>query len=359
MKKITIKILGVAGIIGIGIMIFAFISSSENEIENISWETQKLGRSDISRSVLATGIIKPQVGAEVRIGSRASGTVTNLYVNIGDYVTQGQLLAELDDAELKAQYDKIKADLNNAEVSSKYAEIELQRMKSLKSKEFASQQALDNAQKLCDLAKSKVIQEEASLDYANIQLGYSRIHASISGVIGSVSTQKGETVSSTISSPTFVTIIDLDRLEIWAYVDETDIGRIEEGQKAIFTVDTYNDVEFTGKITAIYPQAEIQNNVVNYIVIIKFDSQEGKILRPEMTVSVNIFMETREDVLTVPAKAIIRENGKKYVYVLQNNQPVKREVEVGVQGRFKTEIIKGINENEILILNNVQKLSVR
>jgi len=354
-KKFTMKtktkVLTAIGIISISALIFAFISGEEETTENLNWQTQRVSLEDISTSVLATGIIKPQVGAEVRIGSRASGTVTDLYVNIGDYVNKGQLLAELDDAELIAQCNKSQAVLSNADMNLKYAEIDLQRMKNLMEKEFVSQQVLDDAQKAFELATVKTLQEKANLDFVNIQLGYSRIYASISGVIASVSTQKGETVSATYSSPTFVTIINLNRLEVWAYVDETDIGSIEVGQKTKFTVDTYSDTEFSGVVTTIYPQAEIQNNVVNYIVIIKIDIQEGKILRPEMTTSVNIYMQNRENVLTVPNKALKRDGNKDIVYVLQDNQAVEREVIVGVRGKYQSEIVDGINENEIVITN--------
>ncbi|MCK9422352.1 MAG: efflux RND transporter periplasmic adaptor subunit [Bacteroidales bacterium] len=334
-----------------GAMTLTFISCTDKTPEDVKWETQTVSRRDIGTSVMAKGIIKPKVGAEVRIGSRASGTVTNLYVNVGDYVTKGTLLAELDDAELKAQCEKSKANLYNAEVTLKYAEIELQRMKNLKLKEFISQQVLDDAQKASELANARVLQEKANLDFTNIQLGYTRIYASLSGVIGSVSTQKGETVSAIISTPTFVTIIDLDRLEVWAYVDETDIGRIEEGQPAKFTVDTYPETEFNGIVRTIYPQAEILNNVVNYIVIIEIDQHKGNILRPEMTASINIYMQTHGNVLSIPNKALKRDGNKNIIYILEHNQAVEREVIVGLRGKYQSEIINGIKENEVVIIN--------
>jgi len=334
-----------------GLITLTFISCTDKTPEDVKWETQTVTRSDIGSSVMAKGIIKPKVGAEVRIGSRASGTVTNLYVNIGDYVTKGTLLAELDDAELKAQCIKSQANLCNAEVNLKYAEIDFQRRKNLKEKEFISQQVLDDAQKAYELANARVLQEKANLDFANIQLSYTRIYASLSGVISSVSTQKGETVSAIISTPTFVTIIDLDRLEVWAYVDETDIGRIEEGQSAKFTVDTYPDTEFSGTVRTIYPQAEILNNVVNYIVLIEIDKNKSKILRPEMTTSINIFMQTHGNVLSIPNKALKRNGNKNVVYVLEHNQAVEREVIVGLRGKYQSEIINGIKENEVVVMN--------
>jgi len=106
--------------------------------------------------------------------------------------------------------------------------------------------------------------------------------------VASVATQEGETVSASFATPTFVTLIDLNRLEVWAYVDETDIGRIELGQRATFTVDTYGDASFAGTVTAIYPKAEIRDNVVNYIAVVRFEPQPGRTLRPDMTAFVRI-----------------------------------------------------------------------
>lgn len=349
--KASIKIVITIGIMGIAAILYSFILSPKKPSDEVKWETSKVLRKDINTEVLATGIIKPQVGAEVRIGSRASGTVTDLYVKIGDFVEKGDLLAKLDDAELIAKCKQAKANLNNSKVNLKYTEIELERIKNLRKKDFVSQQLVDDALKAYEMAKAKVEQDKANLEYVEIQLGYSHIHASISGVVGLVSTQKGETVSATLSSPTFVTIIDLNQLEVWAYVDETDIGRIKEDQKAVFTVDTYRETEFNGIVTAIYPQPEIQNNVVNYIVVINIKPQEGKILRPEMTTSVKVSTHNSNNAIAIPNKAL-KKAGRKYsVYVLSNNQAIKREVNVGLRGKFYTEIKEGLKENELVILN--------
>ena len=163
------------------------------------------------------------------------------------------------------------------------------------------------------------------------------------------------TTHSTGIGSVFVTIIDLDRLEVWAYVDETDIGRIQEGQKATFTVDTYNDTDFEGEVTAIYPKADIQDNVVNYVTTVKITDSKGKILRPEMTTTVSIFLETRQNVHTVPSSAIRREQGRKFVYVFQKNQPVQRWVKTGWKDGNYTEIVDGLVEGELVILVDINK----
>ena len=346
---------GFSGIVAIGLAIGMVVglSCKSNQKNASSWQTAVVARQDIGSTVLATGIIKPKVGAEVRVGSRVSGILKNLYANIGDVVKKGQLLAELDPTEYRAKYNQVAAALENARVNLDYARLDLERQQSLLKKNIVSQNLFDIAENAQQVAAAQFNQAEANLEYARIQLEFTKIRAPISGVVASVATQEGETVAASFSAPTFVNIIDLNRLEVWAYVDETDIGRIKQGQKATFTVDTYTDTDFEGKVTAIYPKAEIQDNVVNYITTIVITDNKGKILRPEMTATVNLFLETRQNVLAVPNGAIRRDKGRKFVYVLQQNQPAQRWIKTGWRNVSFTEIFDGLDEGERVILDDV------
>jgi macrolide-specific efflux system membrane fusion protein len=314
------------------------------------YQTAVVTRGDIGSSVLATGIIKPMVGAEVRVGSRVSGLVKNLHANVGDHVKKGQIIAELEPSELTAKYNQAYAAWQNASANFEYAKLDLERQKSLLIKNFISQNDLDLAEKSYEVNKALLEQAKANLEFARVQLDYTRISAPIAGIIASVSTQEGETVAASFSAPTFVTIIDLERLEVWAYVDETDIGRIKEGQIATFTVDTYPDTDFEGLITAIYPKAVIQDNVVNYVVTLKITNFKEKILRPEMTTNVTIRLETRKDVLMVPISAIKRERGERFVTVMEGTHLLPRKVKTGWSSNGSIEIISGLNVNEKIII---------
>lgn len=350
-------------IIGIGALIILLIIieysnglmfSDKNKTEK-KWELVKVIRRDLSTSVVATGAIKPMVGAKVRVGSRVSGVLKHLYVNIGDQVEKGQLLAELDPVEFQAQYNQTKAALEKTKADHKYSKLDLERKEELLQKKLTSQDEVDIAQNSFMVAQAQVKQAQANVEFAKIQLSYTRIYAPISGVVASVSTQVGETVAAAFSSPTFVTIIDLARLEVWAYVDETDIGRVKENQKAIFTVDTYPDIEFECVVKAIYPKAEIVDNVVNYITIMKIKDKKEKILRPEMTTIVNIFLDTHKNVLTLPNKAIRRETGQKIVYVNENGRPMQRIVKAGIRTKYYTEILEGLTESDMVIIGNANE----
>ncbi len=240
-------------------------------------------RRERATGVKATGVIKPMIGAEVRVGSRVSGVVRRLYVRIGDLVKAGAPLAELDDRDLLARRKETLAALELANANAEYARSDLRRKEDLHASALLAASELDVARRADAVAAQQVAQAQANLDYATAQLDYTRISAPIGGFVSSVATQEGETVAASFAAPTFVTLIDLDRL-----VDETDIGRIRTGQAARFTVDTYGDEEFTGRVAAIYPRPEIRDNVVDYVVVVRFDTPKDRTLRPEMTTTVRI-----------------------------------------------------------------------
>jgi macrolide-specific efflux system membrane fusion protein len=350
MKKKYIIIISIVLFVVIAVVLgISSFSGGENKESKI--ETALVTRRDIGSTVIATGIIKPMVGAEVKIGSRISGVVKKLKANIGDYVQAGQIMAELDDAELQAKLNQNLAALNKAKADFEYAKLNIERQKSLLQQNFISQQQVDIAETSFKVAEAQLKQAEANVDFAKVQLSYTKIFATTSGVIASVSTQEGETVSASLASPTFVSIIDLKRLEVNAYVDETDIGKIKVGQEASFTVDTYSDSDFRGKITAIYPKAVIQDNVVNYIVTIEITDFQNKILRPEMTTNVTLYLEMRKNVLTIPTSAIKRERGERFVTVIDGDKKVHRKVKIGWNSNGTTEIVSGLNEGEKVIIS--------
>jgi len=190
----------------------------------------------------------------------------------------------------------------------------------------------------------------ASLRNARVKLSYAVIRAPLSGVVGSVSTREGETVAAGLNAPTFVTIVDLQRLQLDAYVDEVDIGRIKVGQKGLFSVDAFPDREFHGRVTAIYPQAVIQDNVVTYDCIISIDTPYDGLLRPQMTANVTIMVENRENVLVLPVRAVKRRAGKSVVY--RTGERVKEVlVTTGWQDDALVEITSGLSAGEEVLLS--------
>jgi RND family efflux transporter MFP subunit len=197
-----------------------------------------------------------------------------------------------------------------------------------------------------------VEQARGALAYARTQLSYTRIVAPITGVIASVSTQEGEAISAGLQAPTFVTLVDLTRLQADAFIDETDIGKITPGQRATLTADAFPDREFTGTVSAILPKASIQQNVVYYDAVIALDPADG-LLRPDMSVNATIRVGERPSALVVPNQAIKREGGRKVVYVLDEAQTHRREVKTGWRDSGYTEVLSGLREGERVLLGAV------
>ena len=339
-------------------------TSGKKETQSTGPATAKVIRRDFSSSVLATGAVKSQVGSEVKVGARVSGKVVRLYANIGDAVKKGQIIAELEKDDLMAKVERNKADLAVAEARIadvqarlKLAETQLLRQKKLMVDDSTSQDAVDSAEKELmvnqaglNLAQRQVDSARAAIKESEATLGYATLTASISGVIASVSTQEGETVAAGLNAPVFVTIVDLKRLQVDAFVDEVDIGKIHKAQKAVFTVDAFPAREFEGKVVAIYPKAVIQENVVNYDVVIDITSPYEGFLKPDMTASVTIMLEARPNVLAVPAEAVKRERGKTMLYVLTAGQAEPRNVKTGWKDGPWIEIAGGVEEGETVFL---------
>jgi RND family efflux transporter MFP subunit len=317
--------------------------------------TELVGRRDLRATVLATGVVRPMVGAEVRVGSRVSGVLQRLYVTVGDRVREGQLLAQLDSTELTARLRQAEAALANAQAENNYAVEEYGRATDLREKGIIPDTEMSLMERQRDVTASQVAQAKANLEAAQIQLDYTKIYAPISGVVAEVTTQVGETVAASFAAPTFVTIINLDRLEVWAYVDETDIGRVEVGQRAVFTVDTYSGTDFTGTVTAIRPMAEIQDAVVNYVTVIDIVERHGRILRPEMTTTVNIELERRDDVLAIPNRAVRRDRAGTYAFLMENGARIRRNIRVGYRDRDYSEVVEGLKEGDRIVVGAVER----
>jgi len=208
-----------------------------------------------------------------------------------------------------------------------------------------------------EFGRAKVKESVEKLKAQEVSLSYTKIYAPISGYVSAVSTQLGETVVSGLSAAILITIIDPTKLEMWIYVDETDIGRTKPGMKIEYWVDTFRDKRFFGKIDMIYPQPEIKDNIVYYLAIVKIDPKDTTFLRPEMTTHVRIIVEEKKDVLVVPNNAVRFEEGKNVVYFGGREKSQRREVTPGIRDDRFTEIVSGLREGETIVIPAIVKKS--
>jgi len=350
-KKKKISIAAASAIILIALVVLVARSRAGNDRSEAAFTTAVVEKRDMGSLVQATGIIKPKVGAEVKVGARITGKVEHLYANIGDRVRKGQVLVRLEQDDLTARADQAEASYLEAKAAFDKAKIDLERDKPLAEQGYISRQNIDVLQNAYDMTKARLMKAKADQDYAKAQLSYATINAPISGTIASVTTQQGETVAAGLNAPTFITIIDLGKLEVNAYIDETDVGKISVGQEALFTVDTFSDRDFKGKVTAIYPRAVMQENVVNYITLVSIENSEGK-LKPDMTANTTITLKKKKGVLAVPGVAVTREGGKKYVMLqAKDGKPARREVKTGWKEGSYIEITSGLKEGDMVLVS--------
>lgn len=298
----------------------------------------------IASTVLATGIVRLRVGAEVRVGSQLSGIVEELNVIVGAKIDKGDVIARIDSRSLRARLEQATAQVRVLEQEVRRDEVELERARQLDRENLAP--ATDVEDRMLDLAESSARLEKARRDAAVVEtdLQYAVIRSPIAGTVASVSTQKGETVAAAFNTPTFATIIAEDALELVAMVDETDIGTVEPGNAVSFTVEAFPTVEFEGEVKQIAPKGTIISGVVNFEVMIDIDSPVD-VLKPDMTANVAIRTAERK-ALVLPSDAIQREGFEQFVHIEQDDRLVRRAISAGSREAGFTEIRQGLNAGD-------------
>lgn len=359
------------GLIGMAILavIVSFVIARKTKTNTKIEEIYTVGRGEVVHFTEQTGIIKSQVGAIVKVGTRATGVLTRLKYQVGDYVKKGELIAEIDDREklaekrsLIAQIEEQKKDLEAKEAQYTYNKVNYEREIRLLEKEFTTKDNVDKAKRELDVARAQVELSKAKIKEAieklnsmDVSLSYHKIYSPISGYVSQVTTQEGETVVAGLSAVSLITVIDPTKLEMWIYVDETDIGRVKEGMKVEYWVDAYREKIFTGTVSMIYPQPEIKDNIVYYLAIVKIDPKDTDFLRPEMTSHAKIIIGEKKNVLVVPNRAVRFEEGKNVVYVKAGDKTLLRGVETGIRDDRFTEIISGLKEGEEITIPVIRK----
>jgi HlyD family secretion protein len=355
----------------------------------------KVEKGDLAKSVVATGKIEPITKVEIK--SKASGIVKKLYVDDGDRVKAGQVLAELDREEIlasvrsqEAQLLSAEANLAGAQADLKRAEVDAmgvdiptlkrayERATQMAGEGVVSQAALDEAQRAYEMAvnkqkvalaqvtvfKAKVAQAKAEVqrNTANLQqlkeqLGYTTITAPIDGIVLSRDVEVGDAVSSILvlgSSATLVmTLGDTKEVYVKGKVDESDIGKVYLDQPARIKVESFKDKSFNGKVTKISPMGTEKDNVTTFEVRVSIINPGGE-LKAAMTANAEIILEEHKKVLMIPEGSIIYDKDKKASVEVPDakGKDGKRKVAVniGISNGAKTELLSGLKEGEEVVL---------
>ena len=366
MKKIS-KIWWAAGAIII-IAIIVWLFSGGKEEKQISFSFEKAAPANIQIGVTATGTIEPVTS--VTVGTQVSGIVSRIYVDYNSVVKKGQVIAELDKTNLTSELNTAKANLASAQSSLNYETDNYKRYKTLYSKGLVSADEYESAKLSYEKALQTVVSQKEQLTKAQTNLGYATITSPIDGVVLSKAVEEGQTVAASFNTPELFSIAkDLKDMRVIADIDEADIGEVKEGENVKFTVDAFPNDTFEGVVTQVRQEATTTNNVVTYEVVISAPNADLK-LKPGLTANVTIFTAEKNNVLSVPSKALrytptVETIGKKYkiqdcngknkVWTLEGNVLKAHAVQIGISDGSHTEIISGIS-NGVQIITELKEI---
>ncbi len=299
MKKIIIIII-VLAIVAAGILYFTKKKQPESES---GMELAEVSRGDIENVVSSTGTL--ETTGTVEVGTQMSGTVSKVLVDYNDLVEVDQVLAIIDTTQLHLTMEASRAELQAAKARMLQAKLEYDSNQDLFEQELISSFDLESYR--ISYMSSEASYSSTKANYEknrnNLEL-YSVIRSPISGIVIDRDIEEGQTVASSYSTPTLFTIAkNLSEMEIFAYVDESDIGQITKGMPVSFTVDAYPDNNYEGKVKQVRLMPETVSNVVNYIVVISARNTDMKLM-PGMTATVDFIIEQKKDILRVSNTAL-------------------------------------------------------
>ena len=383
------------GVFGVLVLAGAVIAATRGGTKIDPSKLAKVEKGDLAKSVVATGKVEPITKVEIK--SKASGIVKKLYVDAGDRVKKGQLLAELDKEEIAAQVAQAKAQLEASEASGRGTEADFERAKvdaegpdvptlkrayeraqGMAKEGVVSASALDDAQRNYEMAlnkqnvakaqlqvlKAKIGQATAQVarDRANLmqleeQLSYTTIISPIDGIILSRDVEVGDAVSSILVLGSSATLImtegDTSEVYVKGKVDESDIGKVYMAQPARIKVESFKDKTFNGKVTKISPMGVEKDNVTTFEVRVSINNPGGE-LKAAMTANAEIILEEHKNVLQIPEGSILYDKDKKSSVEIpdEKGKEGKRKVAVniGISNGAKTELLSGLKEGDQVVL---------
>ena len=316
MKKIIILLLLVGGLAAAGFLFLQRTGASKQETEYLY---AMVTRGDLETTVSSTGTLSA-VGT-VEVGSQVSGTIDRILVDYNDKVKKGQLLAVIDTTVLEASVRDAQASVKKVEAQYNQAYTECERYKKLFADGFISELELMTYKTSLEAASSELVSAKEALKKAEANLTYANIRSPISGTVLERSVDAGQTIAASTSTPELFTIAeDLEKMEIEALVDESDIGQIKQDMAVRFTVQAYVDEEFSGTVRQVRLNPTTDEDVVNYTVIVDASNESGMLL-PGMTATVDFLVEQRQNVLLVPNTALSFQPSRELMESLRQNMP--------------------------------------
>ena len=349
--------------------IAVMLMSSCGKKQEITLETVKVERGEISETVTATGTIESVT--QVDVGTQVTGIIDKLYADYNSVVTKGQLIAEIEKTLLESDLASAEANVESARVTYEYNLTNYNRDKALHDKKLISDYEFQTSTK--DLQVSKTAYDKAKADKVRAakNLNYAEIYSPIDGIVISREVEVGQTVVSNMNVANLYTIADLDNMQVIGNVDEADIGQVKVGQPVTFSVDAYSDILFQGEVTQVRLNPTTESNVVTYEVVVAAPNPEHKLI-PGLTANLTIYVMKEDNVLLLPNKVFnftpsdqysdiknlpqpsgeapvpSKDANQRSVWVVKGNSLVQVTVTTGDTNGIKTVITGGLAEGDIV-----------
>ncbi|MCO8100424.1 MacA family efflux pump subunit [Acinetobacter indicus] len=298
--------------------------------EQPQYITAAVSRGDIENSVLATGVL--EATKMVSVGAQVSGQVRKMYVELGDQVKQGQLIAQIDSVRQENELKTAEASIKNqqAQLAVRQANLAKVEAEYLRQQAMYDQDATSRAELEAALASYKTAQADIAAINAQIEqsrltlattredLGYTRIVAPMDGTVVAIVTEEGQTVNANQSAPTIVKLAKLDTMTVKSEISEADVMKVEEGQRVYFTTLGNSEKKHYATLRQVEPapnsintetnnSSSTSSSAVYYNALFDVPNEDGK-LRIDMTAQVSIVLDEAKNVLMIPAAAIQASN---------------------------------------------------
>lgn len=343
------------------LLLYWLVSSLFFGGETVSYRTATATRGTIEQTVTALGALQPK--DYVDVGAQVSGQLKSVYVKIGDHVMEGDLLAEIDaktyETELaaaQARLSQLEAELAGSQAQLTLAQRQYKRNLDLAKIDAVSRDDLDTAetsvkttQATIASLKAQITQQESTVEGAEVNLGYTKIYAPMTGTVTDQEALQGQTLNANQTAPTILTVSDLATMTVEAQVAEADVGKLKAGMPVYFTTLGAPQERWNSTVRQVLPTPEIVNEVVLYTVLVDIANPDGRLMK-DMTAQVFFVLDRSEDTIIVPVGAVNEgRDGKTRVTVLTERGPVEREVERGIANRMNAEILSGIQEGDRVV----------
>lgn len=310
-------------------------------------KAHEVRRQKISGRLSYTGTIEPL--RKMIITPEVGGKLVKIHVEEGDQVREGDLLAELDTRSIKLQLEQALGGLEAAEANAKDAEKNLRRMERLHEEKAVSEQQLEKVVLAYKSAEAQLRQARAAVNLARHNLDVSIMRAPFSGIVASKNAEEGDVLNPMMGGfapdSGVLTLMDYHKVKIEIEAAQEDVVLIQKGLPAFLHVSAYPDRVFEGQVTVVNPAADPVSK--KFKVEIQVENT-GFLLRPNTFGKVSLEIDSREDVLAVPQKAILENS---YLFVIKDGKAQRREVQTGLESPEMVEILDGLSEGELVIVD--------